>query len=144
MVGNYSLIPKEKRDPFIDFVIDKACEFTFTERAVLMSKSQTDEISFIRQMIMYTVKEVKPFLPIKVIAQHLNRKDHSTAIHSIRRITDLINIPKLNLVLHKTVMDFKTEIIASINSIEESEESFNQMIDAECEMMLNWHPNFAA
>lgn len=135
---NKDLLPADQRDPMVDFIIDKACEFTFTERREILSKNQEDEVVFIRHLIMFVIKETKPFLPLKTIAWHLNRRDHTTVLNGIKKISDLISFPLADRFKYRKIIDFKNEILIATKQLDGFEGGFNELLDRETEMYLSY------
>lgn len=56
----------------------------------IKSSKRNQEISYARQLCMYLLKDILNLQLIK-IAKHVGRKDHTTVIHGITRIEDLIS-----------------------------------------------------
>jgi len=59
----------------------------------LKSKSRKRETVFPRQVAMYLMKEFTN-LPLKSIGYHFGGRDHSTVIHAVQTISDMLETDK--------------------------------------------------
>jgi chromosomal replication initiator protein len=76
-------------------IIEACCDHFGTEESDVMSARRDKDISNTRQIAMYLMRtELKLSLP--KIAASVNRKDHTTAIHSIKKISESLEFD-LNL-----------------------------------------------
>lgn len=74
----------------------------------LRSQERGRDIAFVRQLVMYLMKKLTD-RSLREIGQFLNRKDHSTVLHAIKKIEDLL---KSDLKLQKEVESIKKELSA--------------------------------
>ena len=78
---------KEKSDivPTADVIIDEVCKFYNIEPATLRGQGRAKDISLARQIAMYQIR-------LKEIGKEFDNRDHTTVLHSIERIEDLIKV----------------------------------------------------
>ncbi|GAA4403247.1 chromosomal replication initiator protein DnaA [Nibrella viscosa] len=74
----------------IDTVQEVTADFFGVTVADLKSKSRKRELVYPRQVGMFLAKE-KTGLPLKSIGYHFGGRDHSTVIHAIQAVNDMIN-----------------------------------------------------
>jgi chromosomal replication initiator protein len=82
---------KEKSDivPTADVIIDEVCKFYNIEPAVLRGQGRSKDISLARQIAMYQIRRMTS-LSLKEIGQEFDNRDHTTVLHSIERVEDLV------------------------------------------------------
>ena len=82
---------KEKADivPTADVIIDEVCKFYNIEPAVLRGQGRAKDISLARQIAMYLIRRMTN-LSLKEIGKEFDGRDHTTVLHSIERVEDLI------------------------------------------------------
>lgn len=70
-------------------IIKTVCSYYGIKQALIRGQERTDRIAFGRQLIMYLLrKELR--LKLEEIAYLLKRKDHTTVIHGVDKITNLM------------------------------------------------------
>ena len=84
-----NIVTSEEREVNIDTIQDMIADFYDVSVADLKSKSRKKELVFPRQMAMYFAKEFTN-LSLKSIGYHFGGRDHSTVIHAIQTISDLM------------------------------------------------------
>ena len=84
---------KEKSDivPTADVIIDEVCKFYNIEPATLRGQGRAKDISLARQIAMYQIRRMTN-LSLKEIGKEFDNRDHTTVLHSIERIEDLIKV----------------------------------------------------
>ena len=84
---------KEKSDivPTADVIIDEVCKFYNMEPATLRGQGRAKDISLARQIAMYQIRRMTN-LSLKEIGKEFDNRDHTTVLHSIERIEDLIKV----------------------------------------------------
>ena len=82
---------KEKADivPTADVIIDEVCKFYNIELSVLRGQGRAKDISLARQIAMYLIRRMTN-LSLKEIGKEFDGRDHTTVLHSIERVEDLI------------------------------------------------------
>jgi len=70
-------------------VIKTVCSFYNIKQSHLKGPSRAESIAFYRQIAMYLL-EKELGLTLMQAAEHLNRKDHTTALHAKQKISNLI------------------------------------------------------
>ena len=82
---------KEKSDivPTADVIIDEVCKFYNIEPDSLRGQGRTKDISLARQIAMYQIRRMTN-LSLKEIGKEFDNRDHTTVLHSIERIEDLV------------------------------------------------------
>lgn len=82
-------ITLKKRISHMDVLKAVAEELDIPIKEIRSSK-RNSEITYARHLCMYTLKEVLN-LQLKTIAKHLGRKDHTTVMHGVRKVTGLLS-----------------------------------------------------
>lgn len=85
--------PNENKIITAEFIIDVVADHFNLEKEALLSEKKTKNISFPRQICMYLCNELTN-LSQDNIAAKLKRTNHSTVIHGINKINQLINVDK--------------------------------------------------
>jgi chromosomal replication initiator protein len=82
---------KEKSDilPTADVIIDEVCKFYNIEPTILRGQGRSKDIVLARQIAMYQIRRMTN-LSLDEIGQEFSGRDHSTVIHSIRKIVETI------------------------------------------------------
>ena len=82
---------KEKSDivPTADVIIDEVCKFYNIEPPVLRGQGRAKDLSLARQIAMYQIRRMTN-LSLKEIGKEFDNRDHTTVLHSIERVEDLI------------------------------------------------------
>jgi chromosomal replication initiator protein len=82
---------KEKSDivPTADVIIDEVCKFYNIEPAVLRGQGRAKDISLARQIAMYQIRRMTN-LSLKEIGQEFDNRDHTTVLHSIERVEEMV------------------------------------------------------
>ena len=84
-----NIVIEQSREISIDTVMDVVADHFKVTVADLKSKSRKKEIVYPRQVAIYLAKEYTD-LPLKSIGVHFGGRDHSTIIHSVQTITELV------------------------------------------------------
>lgn len=84
-----NIVVNDEKEINIDTVQELVADFYNTTIADLKSKSRKREIVYPRQVAMYLAKELTE-LSLKSIGYHFGGRDHSTVIHAIQLINDLL------------------------------------------------------
>lgn len=101
---------KEKSDivPTADIVIDEVCQFYNVEPAALRGQARTKDLSLTRQVAMYLMRTLVN-LSLKDIGREFDGRDHTTVMHSIERINQLMKEDP-------EIVEIIKDITANINS----------------------------
>lgn len=83
------IVTSEEREVNIDTIQDLVADYYDVSVADLKSKSRKKELVYPRQVAMYFAKEFTN-LSLKSIGYHFGGRDHSTVIHAIQTISDLM------------------------------------------------------
>ena len=73
----------------VNYIQNKVAEFFDVEVALLKAKTRKRNIVVARQVAMYLTKEFTN-MPLKAIGQAFGGRDHSTIIHAIRAVKNLM------------------------------------------------------
>ncbi|RYF58412.1 MAG: chromosomal replication initiator protein DnaA, partial [Cytophagaceae bacterium] len=84
-----NIVVNDEKEINIDTVQELVADFYNTTIADLKSKSRKREIVYPRQVAMYLAKELTE-LSLKSIGYHFGGRDHSTVIHAIQLVNDLL------------------------------------------------------
>ncbi|MEZ0483678.1 chromosomal replication initiator protein DnaA [Fibrella aquatica] len=84
-----NIVVNDEKEINIDTVQELVADFYNTTIADLKSKSRKREIVYPRQIAMYLAKELTE-LSLKSIGYHFGGRDHSTVIHAIQLVNDLL------------------------------------------------------
>jgi chromosomal replication initiator protein len=84
-----NIVTSEERAVNIDTIQDIVADYFELTVADLKSKSRKKEFVYPRQVAMYFAKELTP-LALKSIGYHFGGRDHSTVIHAIQIVNDLM------------------------------------------------------
>lgn len=99
---NYYLVNKEKAIDFdkykyssITIILNAVAENYGVKPEQIMSSSRKAPLPDARHVYFYVAKQVaNSSLPLTLLAQHINR-DHSTAVHGVKKITGFIETDKI-------------------------------------------------
>lgn len=84
------LVNESEKETSVDTIIDAVTAYFDVRVADIKGKGRTRSIVVPRQIAMYIAKELTD-LSLKSIGYHFGGRDHSTVIHAIQTISDLIN-----------------------------------------------------
>jgi chromosomal replication initiator protein len=84
-----NIVQDTHREVSVDVIQELVAEYFNVTVADLKSKSRKREVVLPRQIAMYIAKE-KTNLPLKSIGFHFGGRDHSTVIHSVEAITEMV------------------------------------------------------
>ena len=84
-----NIVVSDEKEINIDTVQELVADFYNTTIADMKSKSRKREIVYPRQVAMYLAKELTE-LSLKSIGYHFGGRDHSTVIHAIQLVNDLL------------------------------------------------------
>lgn len=101
---NLSLTPEHVRDTVARYFGVKADS--------LASKRRTKDVTVPRQIAMYLIKELIG-LPLVAIGQHFGGRDHSTVIHSIRKVEETL---RSNSEFEDDVRQLRTTLLRSAST----------------------------
>lgn len=69
-----------------EFILQVVCDHYEINPQAVLSNKKTKEISVVRQIIMYLLREYINDMSLKSIAEFLGKKDHTTIMHGIGKI----------------------------------------------------------
>ena len=75
--------------PTAEVIINEVCNFYNIEPAILRGQGRSKDISLARQIAMYQIRRMTN-LSLKEIGKEFENRDHTTVLHSIERVEDLI------------------------------------------------------
>jgi len=76
-----------------DYIIQIVAEHFHLDRDALLSEKKTKNVAVPRQICMYLCSELTNHTQSE-IAEKLNRKNHTTIIHAVNKITNDLNVDK--------------------------------------------------
>ncbi len=76
----------------LDFIQKTVAEHFGLTVELLKDKTRKQEVANARQLAMYFAKELVPALSLKVIGHGFGGRDHTTVIHSVRLVSDKIDV----------------------------------------------------
>ena len=84
---------KDKADflPSPDIIIDEVSKFYNIDADALRGQGRTKDTALARQIAMYQIRRMTN-LSLKEIGKEFDNRDHTTVLHSIERIEDLIKV----------------------------------------------------
>ncbi|MBR4099155.1 MAG: chromosomal replication initiator protein DnaA [Clostridium sp.] len=82
---------KDKSDilPTAEVIIDEVCKFYNIDPSVLRGQGRAKDISLARQIAMFQIRRMTN-LSLKEIGKEFDGRDHTTVLHSIERIEELV------------------------------------------------------
>lgn len=86
------VVVRKKREISIEEIQRVVCRFYDIPDDLLRGKSRKKEIAFARQVAMYLSKEMTHY-SLKSIGLHFGGRDHTTVIHAVRTIQQLLQHP---------------------------------------------------
>lgn len=102
-----NIVMNEEKEVTIDTIQEVIADYFKVSIADLKSKSRKKENVYPRQLAMFLAKEYTD-LPLKSIGYHFGGRDHSTVIHSIQAINQMIgDDPDVEETIHKLRSYFK-------------------------------------
>ncbi len=87
---NNKSLPKKNKLPTPNEIIEQVSSFLNVSIKDIKSPKRNSEIGYARHLCMYLLKDLLN-LPLTKIAKQMGRRDHTTVIHAIKKISDLIN-----------------------------------------------------
>ena len=101
---------KDKADflPSPDVIIEEVCKFYNIDNDALRGQGRTKDTALARQMAMYLIRRMTS-LSLKEIGKEFDGRDHTTVMHSIERIENLM---KSNAEVAEIIKDLNTNINA--------------------------------
>ncbi len=99
----------KKRDILIEEIQREICLYFSIPDDLLRGKSRKKEIAYARQIAMYLSKEMTRY-SLKSIGLHFGGRDHTTVIHAIRTINDLLKNSSHSEKLSETIDSLKKKI----------------------------------
>jgi chromosomal replication initiator protein len=113
MVLKDILITKRK-DISIEEIQRVVCGYFQIPDDLLRGKSRKQEIALARQIAMYLSKEMTHY-SLKSIGLHFGGRDHTTVIHAVRTVDELLKNGKNDLRIRETIDNLKKKIeVASL------------------------------
>jgi chromosomal replication initiator protein len=91
MLKNF--IKNVSREISIDSIQKLVCEHLIVDQDLLKAKTRKREVVQARQISMFFAKELTK-ASLKTIGMHFGGRDHSTVIHAVQTVNDLISIDK--------------------------------------------------
>ncbi len=82
---------KDRSDivPTAGVIIDEVCKFYNIEPEILRGQGRTKDIALARQIAMYQIRSMTN-LSLKEIGREFDNRDHSTVLHSIERMENMV------------------------------------------------------
>lgn len=121
------------RNPVIDKIIDLGCDDFYADKDAVMGKSRRREIVVVRHAIIALCKEFTQ-LSLKNIGSHFGNRDHSSVIHALNCVDQLM---ETNKVFNQRMSDIKSRVLMALGGerVEgEDEEFYSELLHCE-----NWH-----
>lgn len=87
---NNKSLSKKNKLPTPNEIIEQVSSFLNVSIKDIKSPKRNSEIGYARHLCMYLLKDLLN-LPLTKIAKQMGRRDHTTVIHAIKKISDLIN-----------------------------------------------------
>jgi chromosomal replication initiator protein len=84
-----NIVTETDKEVTIDTILEVVADYFQISIADMKSKSRKKESVYPRQLAMFLAKEYTD-LPLKSIGYHFGGRDHSTVIHSIQSINELM------------------------------------------------------
>lgn len=81
--------PRLINKPKADAIVEIICEYYCLDIQIVKSKWRKREVTFCRQVCMYFLRQ-ETALSLKAIAKMFSGRDHTTTIHSLNTVKDLI------------------------------------------------------
>jgi len=97
------IVVHRRKDISIEEIQRGVCEYFDIPDDLLRGKSRKKEISFARQVAMYLCKAMTHY-SLKSIGLHFGGRDHTTVIHAVRTITNLVQ-KDLHKIKHQETID---------------------------------------
>jgi chromosomal replication initiator protein len=88
-----NIVMDSEKEVTVDSILDAVTSHFDVQMNDLKSKSRKRESVFPRQVAMYLMKEFTN-LPLKSIGYHFGGRDHSTVIHAVQTISDMLETDK--------------------------------------------------
>jgi chromosomal replication initiator protein len=102
-----NIVMNEEKEVTIDTIQEIIADYFKVSIADMKSKSRKKENVYPRQLAMFLAKEYTD-LPLKSIGYHFGGRDHSTVIHSIQAVNQMIgDNPDVEETIHKLRSYFK-------------------------------------
>ncbi len=95
-----NIVLNESKEININTIQEVVADYFEINVADLKSKSRKKEVVYPRQVAMYLAKEFTD-LPLKSIGGHFGGRDHSTVIHSVQSVTEMLNEPDIAETIQK-------------------------------------------
>ena len=99
-----NIVTSHEREVNMDTIQEMVADFFDVSISDLKSKSRKKELVYPRQIAMYFAKEMTP-LALKSIGYHFGGRDHSTVIHAIQTINDLMTQDE---VVHEAIQKIRS------------------------------------
>jgi len=106
------IVVSRRQDISIEEIQRAVCQYFNIPDDLLRGKSRKKEIAFARHTAMYLSKEMTNY-SLKSIGLHFGGRDHTTVIHAIRTISNLLNKNKNNQKIMETIENLKKKIEVS-------------------------------
>lgn len=132
-----SILSHEERDPFVYLVIQAAAKFFKIDPEIIILGPSNEKFSKARFIIMYAINEVKPMALVD-LSRNLNLKEHTGAMHGIRKIQEIMDRPANNRDVY-----FKTQqFIEMVKELADGwylspTKEYNLLLDEEAMMILD-------
>lgn len=128
-----------ERNLFVDFIIDETADFFMLTPSQIKLPTRRKEIAIPRQVAMYMIKHFDEDISHLTIAEHLGLTNHSTSIHGIDKVKEVVDNPYLDKLLHRKVKDLTQTIENKISNGQlPKPETFEQVLDRETEDILSY------
>lgn len=107
------IVVHSRRDLSIEEIQKVVCDFFDIPDDLLRGKSRIKEVAFARQMAMYLSKQMTRY-SLKSIGLHFGGRDHTTVIHAVRTIEELLRNGQKNERVVEAVESLKRKIEIAI------------------------------
>ncbi len=82
-------------------------------RAEMLTPTRCPSYARPRQIAMYSIRQLCPHLSYPAIAKVMERKDHTTILHGVRRIESLLTVhERVTREVSATLCHFRSEVAA--------------------------------
>lgn len=82
---------KHEQESIINFIM-RACELTKIPFNKLIGQTRVRDIVEVRHVLMYLIFKNYPGMTLKKIGSYFGNRDHSSVIHAVDKVTDLLEI----------------------------------------------------
>lgn len=84
------IIPTLTLEQQMDAIISTVCNYLGLDPKTIVRANRRQELVFARQLSVYFIKQTYPHISLKTIGNYLGGRDHTTALHSIKTLRNLM------------------------------------------------------